>query len=352
VPRRTLLVWLGLATIYLVWGSTYLAIRVMVETVPPLLGAGLRFLFAGAVFAAWIVGRGGFAPLRVGRRELAAAAAVGVLLMAGGNGLVTVAEQDAPSGLAALIIAAIPLCVIVLRLLWRERVPRVTLAGVAVGFAGVALLVVPADRPEGAALWSVLVLLLAAASWATGSFLSGRLALPSDVIVAAALQMLIGGGLLIVAGLVAGEALELDVSALSGRSVGAFVYLVVAGSLLAFTAYVWLLQNVPISTVATYAFVNPVVAVFLGWAILDEEVTRSVVVGALVIVVSVAFVVLKETTAPQAPITSPEVAEAFEAESALAPDGDLLESRGSQRSHPEAVDPGSQQGGGAGVLKR
>ena len=299
MPRRTLLVWLGLATIYLVWGSTYLGIRVMVETVPPLLGAGVRFLAAGAVVAAWLVARRRVQALRVSRRELVAAAAIGLLLMAGGNGLVTVAEQDAPSGLAALIVAAIPLWVIVLRLLWRERVSAVTLGGVGVGFAGVALLVAPGDRPEDAALWSVLVLLAAAASWAAGSYLSGRVPLPDDVIVAAALQMLLGGAILVGAGLAAGEAGDVQLGDLSARSLGAFAYLVLAGSLLAFTAYVWLLQNVPISTVATYAFVNPVVAVLLGWAILDEEITTSVVLGAVVIVLSVAFVVRQETTAPE-----------------------------------------------------
>jgi drug/metabolite transporter (DMT)-like permease len=286
----------------------------MVETVPPLLGAGLRFFVAGAVFAGWLVARRGWRALRVGRRELLAAAGIGVLLMAGGNGLVTVAEQDAPSGLAALIIAAIPLWVIVLRLIWRERIAGMTLAGVGLGFAGVALLVVPGDRPENAPLWSVLVLLAAAASWATGSFLSGGAPLPGDVIVAAALEMLIGGAVLIASGLAAGEAPELDIAALSGRSVASFAYLVVAGSLLAFTAYVWLLQNVRISTVATYAFVNPVVAVILGWAVLGEEITTSVAVGAIVIVASVAFVVRQETTAPAERVpSSGECAEAIDA---------------------------------------
>jgi drug/metabolite transporter (DMT)-like permease len=314
VPRRTLLVWLGLATIYLVWGSTYLAIRVMVETVPPLLGAGLRFVAAGALFAVWIAVRRGWHAFRVSRRELIAAGGIGALLMAGGNGLVTVAEQDAPSGLAALIIAAIPLWVIVFRLLWRERVPAMTLGGGGLGFAGVALLVAPGDRPEDAPLWILLVLLVAAASWAAGSFLSSRVPLPDDVVVSATLEMLLGGGLLVVAGLLAGEVTELDPGAFSGRSLAAFAYLVLAGSLLAFTAYVWLLQTTPISTVATYAFVNPVVAVFLGWAILDEEVTASVILGATVIVLSVAFVVRKETTAPPARTTRPrEVAEAIDA---------------------------------------
>jgi drug/metabolite transporter (DMT)-like permease len=313
VDRRTLLVWSGLATIYVVWGSTYLAIRVMVETVPPLLGAGLRFFVAGAVFAAWLVARRGWSAFRVSRRELVAAAGVGVLLMAGGNGLVTVAEQDAPSGLSALIIAAIPLWVIVLRLVWRERVAAVTLAGVGLGFIGVALLVVPGHRPGNAPLWSVLVLLAAALSWALGSFLSGRIVLPADVIVSAALEMLIGGTLLLVCGLAAGEASRVHVGGLSGRSLASFAYLVVAGSLLAFTAYVWLLQNVRISTVATYAFVNPVVAVLLGWAILGEDITGSIVVGATVIVASVAFVVRHETTAPTQAPSPGEAAECIDA---------------------------------------
>jgi drug/metabolite transporter (DMT)-like permease len=297
--RRTLLVWGGLATIYLVWGSTYLAIRVMVETVPPLLGAGLRFVVAGAIFAAWLVARRGWQVLRVSPGSLLAAAGMGTLLMAGGNGLVTLAEQDAPSGLAGLIMAAIPLWVIVLRLLWRERVSGVTLAGVGLGFLGVGILIVPSDRPGGAPLWSVLVLLLAAASWASGSFLSGRVPLPEDVAVAASLEMLIGGLVLVVGGLAAGEGGELQLAELSGRSIVAFAYLIFFGSLLAFTAYAWLLQNVPISTVATYAFVNPVVAVLLGWAFLDEEVTASMIVGAIAIVASVAFVVRQETTTPE-----------------------------------------------------
>jgi drug/metabolite transporter (DMT)-like permease len=304
-----------MATIYVVWGSTYLAIRVMVETIPPLLGAGVRFVVAGGLFAVWLVATRGWRAFSVGRRELLAAAVIGVLLMAGGNGLVTVAEQDAPSGLAALLIAAVPLFVIVLRLLVRERVAAGTLAGVGVGFAGVAVLVVPGHRPENAPFWSVLVLVAAAASWATGSFVSGRWPVPADVIVAVALQMLIGGAVLVVAALVAGEGSDVHLASLSGRSIAAFAYLVVPGSLLAFTAYVWLLQNVRISTVATYAFVNPVVAVLLGWAILGEQVTTSILVGAAVIVASVAFVVRQETTAPAAEpaLSARERAEAIDA---------------------------------------
>jgi drug/metabolite transporter (DMT)-like permease len=314
MPQRNVLVWLALATVYVAWGASYLAIRVLVETVPPLLGAGLRFVVAGALFAGWLVARHGIRALRVSRRELAAAAGIGTLLLAGGNGGVTIAEQDAPAGLASLIIASVPLWVVLLRLLWRERVPAATLGGVGLGFVGVALLVVPGDRPGNAPLWSLLVLIAAAASWGSGSFLTSRVPLPRDLLVATTLEMLLGGALMIAAGLIAGEASEFDLASVSGRSVVGFVYLVTVGSLLAFTAFVWLLKNVPVSTVATYAFVNPVVAVLLGWAILDEEITTSIVVAAIVIVASVAFVVRKETTRPAAHTAAPgEVAEALDA---------------------------------------
>jgi len=288
----------ALATVYLVWGSTYLAIRVLVETIPPLMGAGSRFLLAGGIVYAFLWLRGGRRRVRVRPRELLGAGLIGTLLLLGGNGLVTVAEQEAPSGLTALIIAAVPLWVILLRLVSHERVPAATLVSVAIGFVGVALLVVPGDRPDGAALWSVLVLLFASLSWAIGSFISGSLPLPDDVFVATALEMLLGGAALLAAGVFSGEASELDLASYSGRSIVAFVYLVVAGSLLAFTAYVWLLKSAPISTVATYAFVNPVVAVILGWAVLAEELTGFMLAGAAVIVCSVAFVVRRESGRP------------------------------------------------------
>jgi drug/metabolite transporter (DMT)-like permease len=289
------LLWAALATIYLVWGSTYLAIRVMVETMPPLLSAGFRFLFAGGILYGWLYMRGGRVRLRIGRRELLASLVIGALLLLGGNGLVTVAEQKAPSGLSSLIIAAVPLWVILLRLLWRERVPRVTLFGVAAGFAGVAFLVAPGGRPGGIPLWSLLTLVAASAAWASGSFLSRHVPLPRDVFVAIAAEQVLGGLLLVIVGLAAGEGSKLHPEAFSGRSIGAFVYMVTAGSLLAFTAYVWLLHNAPISTVATYAFVNPVVAVLLGWAVLSEKLTVAMLVGATVIVASVALVVRKES---------------------------------------------------------
>jgi drug/metabolite transporter (DMT)-like permease len=288
--------WLGpvaLATIYVVWGSTYLAIRVMVEDIPPLLGAGARFVIAAAILYGWVAWRRPPAARAITRRQLLGAAVVGILLMFGGNGLVTVAEQEVPSGLAALLIASVPLWVILLRASYgRERIPAMTLVSVAVGFVGVALLVLPGDRPEGAPLgWSLLVV-LAAVLWASGSFAANRVGRPGDVLTATAWQMLIGGASMVLVGLAVGEAGELRLADVSLDSAAAFVFLIFVGSIAAFTAYNWLLRHVALSTVATYAFVNPVIAVFLGWLILAEEITPFVVLGTAVIVASVAFVVL------------------------------------------------------------
>jgi len=287
--------WLGLSCVYVVWGSTYLAIAIMVETMPALLASGARFFVAGLVFAAW---RG----VRVSRPELLACATVGVLLLLGGNGLVAVGEDaGVPSGLAALVVASIPLWVVLLRRAFGgERPAGATYAWVAVGFAGVALLLLPGDRPGAAPLGGLLVLVAASVSWASGSFASGRLTLPADPIRATAVQMLCGGGAMIVVALLAGEGAEVDPGAFSGRSLAAFAYLVVAGSLVAFTTYVWLLRTQPISLVATYAYVNPVVAIALGALVLDEEVTGLMLAGAAVIVVSVAGTIRREAGGPGA----------------------------------------------------
>ena len=297
--------WLALATIYLVWGSTYLAIRVMVETMPPLLSAGVRFAVAGTAF--WLVLRlvKGAAAVRATRAQIGGTAITGILLCFGGNGLVTVAEQEVPSGLAALVIGSVPLWVVVLRSLHGDRVPGRTLAGVLLGFAGLALLVLPGDRPEDAPLWGLLLLIAAAVSWASGSFYAKKLPLPDDLLVWTAWQMLLGGAAMVAVGLVAGEAAGLDPAAFSADSWLAFLYLIVVGSLIAFSAYAWLLRHVPISTVATYAYVNPVIALFLGWAILEEEITPAMVAATAAIVLSVWAVVRREgeVEAPPEPAT-------------------------------------------------
>jgi drug/metabolite transporter (DMT)-like permease len=289
------LLWAALATIYIVWGSTYLAIRVMVETMPPLLAAGARYVVAGSVFWAILRIASGAERVRATPRQLAGAALIGTLLCFGGNGLVTVAERDVPSGLAALIMGAMPLWVLLMRAAYGERVPRATLAGVAVGFAGLALLVLPGDRPGDAPLGAVLIVIAASVSWACGAFYSPRTLLPRDALASTAWQMMFGGVGMLAVGLAAGEAGDVRAAAFSADSLIAFTYLITAGSLLAFTAFVWLLQNAPVSTVMTYAYVNPVVAVLLGWAILSEEITVSVVIGTAAIVLSVATVVRRES---------------------------------------------------------
>ncbi|HEX2087015.1 MAG TPA: EamA family transporter, partial [Solirubrobacteraceae bacterium] len=266
--------WIALWTVYLVWGSTYLAIRYVVETMPALLSAGVRFFAAGALFAAWLVARRGVAALRVTRAELLGCAIVGIALLLGGNGLVSVGEdQGVPSGLAALVIASIPLWVVVFRRVAGERVGRMTPLWIVVGFAGVAVLLLPGDRPDDAPIGGMLVLVAAAFCWASGSFASSRLSIPDDPIRATTLQMLIGGGVMALVGLAAGEGGQVDVGAFSWESIAAFAYLVLIGSLCAFTAYAWLLKNAPISQVATYAYVNPIVAIALGALFVNEEVT-------------------------------------------------------------------------------
>ena len=285
--------WSALWTVYLVWGSTYLAIRVAVETLPPLLSAGVRFLTAGLVMFAWLAFRGGRQRVRVTKREVGASALVGTALLLGGNGVVAIAELTVPSGLAALIIASVPLWVVVLRALFGDRASGGTLLGVAFGFAGVGLLVGSGDS-SGGSLGGVLLLVLASASWASGSFFSSKLPLPQDPFVSTSVQMLTGGGALVLGALIRGEFTGLDVASFSGASLAALAYLVVFGSLVAFTAYTWLLHNAPISKVSTYAYVNPVVAVFLGWIILSETITPLMLAGAAVIVASVAFIVRHE----------------------------------------------------------
>jgi drug/metabolite transporter (DMT)-like permease len=287
--------WLALATVYLVWGSTYLAIRVMVETVPPLLGAGLRFLLAGAVLYPFLVARRGWAAVRVPARQVGASALVGCLFLAGGTGLVTVAERDVPSGLAAVLVAAMPLVVVVLRRLAGEPVGRVTAVGVTAGFAGVAVLLLPGNPAPGAGALGLGLILVATVSMAVASFVSSRLPIPGDTLVATALELLAAGVLLCLAGLLTGETADLALDRVSGASLAAFAYLVVAGSLVAYTAYVWLLANAPVSQATTHTHVNPVVAVLLGWLILHEQVTLATLAGAALVIGSVAAVVSHES---------------------------------------------------------
>ena len=285
-PRRRAA--LALLTVYIAWGATYPSIRVMVESVPPLLGTAARFGLAGILLFGWLLARGGRARVALRRREALGAAAVGTVIL-GDIGLLALAEQEVPAGLAALIIASVPLWIVLLRLAHGERPGRATLAAVAVGLAGVALLVSPGAG--GPPLGWLLVLVAAAAIEAAGQFWSPRAPLPRDALLTTALQLLAAGLVLALAGVAAGELGDLEPQRFSAKSLAAFAYLVGPGSLLAYSAFVWLLANVPISTVSTYAYVNPVVAVALGWALLSEALTPAIGVGALAVLASVALIV-------------------------------------------------------------
>jgi drug/metabolite transporter (DMT)-like permease len=284
------MVWIALAIVYVVWGSTYFAIAYVVQTMPPLLTAGVRFLVAGLLLATWIALRDPSA-LRVSRRQLAGAATVGLLLLTAGNGLVSLGERTVPSGLAAVIIASIPVWIVVFRLLVGERVGRDLLLGVSVGIVGVAVLVVPDGLSGHTDLTGLVMLVGAALTWALGTFLSPRLGMPRSASASTAYQMIIAGIALLPAGALMGELRNLDISRFSTASLLGLAYLVVFGSLVAYSAYTWLLQNAPVSLVSTYAYVNPVVAVILGTIFLHEPITPAMLAGAGLILVSVAFIV-------------------------------------------------------------
>ncbi|MGH2808921.1 MAG: EamA family transporter [Actinomycetota bacterium] len=293
----TWLVWTSLWIVYIVWGSTYLAIRIVVETMPPMLAGAARFVVAGAILYLFLMLKRGARAMKVSGREIAASAFVGGALLMGGNGLVMIAEQGVPSGLAALLIATVPLWVVLMRRVTGDKVSRGTLGGVGVGFVGVALLVLPGEASTGADTGGVILLLIASLSWAIGSFLSPKLPLPKDPFTSTAVQMLCGGLILLLVGLILGEASQVRFEEFSAASAVALLYLIVIGSWLAFTAYVWALQNAPISKVATYAYVNPVIALFLGWLILSEKISLPMLAGAAVIVASVAGIVRRESGA-------------------------------------------------------
>ncbi|MGE5716126.1 MAG: EamA family transporter [Acidobacteriota bacterium] len=289
----------ALLVIYVVWGSTYLAIRWGIETIPPFTMAGVRYLVAGGVLLAWVKRRG--AP-RVTFRDLGPAFLTGGLMLLCGNGGVVWAEQRIASGLAALLIAVEPLFIVLLQatLPQERRRPSVrALVGVAFGVAGVVLLVGPVRLgDERVDLGGAVAVLFAAFAWALGSLLSRHLAPPASPLQATALQMLVGGALLGCAAGATGEWARFSPALVSGRSIGAVAYLVVFGSLLAFTAYVWLLRVASPALVSTYAFVNPVVAVFLGWLLAREEVGPRTLVAATVIVAAVILITLGETRRP------------------------------------------------------
>lgn len=308
--------WLALATVYVIWGSTYLAIRVAVETLPPFLMAGVRFLVAGAALYAFAARRGDAAGDRIGWPQWRSAAIVGGLLLLGGNGGVVWAERRVTSGVAALIVATVPIWMALFAARRdEERVRARAAIGLVLGFAGTVLLARTSGEGGGAVDGlGVGLLVFASISWAFGSVLAPRLPLPRRPMVTTGMEMLAGGALLTVAGVVTGELGDVELAAFSRASLLALGYLVVAGSLAGFTAYSWLLHNTSAQIASTYAYVNPVIAVLLGWAILEEPLSGMTIVAAALIIGAVALIVRsasvrRDEPAAPAPIEAPAVAE-------------------------------------------
>jgi drug/metabolite transporter (DMT)-like permease len=287
------LVWVGLLVLYLVWGSTYLGIRIAVETIPPFIMASTRFLIAGLALFAWSLLREGTAFAWPTRREWRDNFIVGALLLGGGMGLVSWGEQTVPSGIAALLIAMMPVWVAVLgRVFLGHRLPRLAVAGITVGLAGVAILVGGPESGDRLDPAGVAALLISPISWSAGSlYAANRVPRSSRPLVATAMQMLCGAAVLAIAAIVTGEPGRLRVELISSSSIIAVAYLTVVGSLLAFSTYVWLLRVAPLPLIATYAYVNPVVAVVLGAVVLGETLTPTKLVAGGVIVFAVAVII-------------------------------------------------------------
>ncbi len=306
-PSRTAVA-LGLLTVYLVWGSTYLAIRVAVETLPPFLMASARFLAAGLVLATYLKLMGQFAATR---RQWWQGAAIGGFLLLGGNGLVSWSEQKIPSGIATLIVSLNPLFTVlgdwIVASIFKDgkrgsKPDRLVFVGIALGLIGLLLLVGPGLTAKDSTyldMVRVLALVAACTFWCIGSLLTRYLNEPAKPASGAAVQMLTGGGLLLLVSCCLGEPGQFELAQVSSRSGFAWLYLVVIGSLVGFTTFVWLMKHVSPAVVSTYAYVNPIVAVVLGWLILDETVSPQIFLAAAVIVAGVAIITISRSRTAQ-----------------------------------------------------
>jgi len=294
-PASPVLVWAAILILYVVWGSTYLGIRVAVETIPPFVLAASRFAIAGLVMlAAVAILRRGAVEMPT-RREWRDSFIIGTLLMGGGMGLVAWGEQTVPSGITGVLIAMMPVWVAVLgRIFFGERLPAVAVVGIATGVLGVVLLVGQGIAVDGTLHPAgVAALILSPIAWAIGSLFSAhRARLPRDPFLTTGMQMLCGSVVLWMVSIVTGELRTFDPAAVSAESLVAFVYLFAVGSLVAFTAYAWVLRKAPLPLVATYAFVNPVIAVILGSLILGESVSPTQLLAGGIIVAGVALIIL------------------------------------------------------------
>ena len=297
MSQRNFRLFAAFAAVYLIWGSTYLAIRWAIATIPPFLMAGGRYVTAGAILYLWSRLAGGPKPTRRHWRD---AAIVGGLLLMGGNGGVVWSEQTVPSGLAALLVALEPMWVVLIDWL-RPRGTRpknAEIVGLVLGFCGVLLLIGPVNvGGPRVNLAGALVLIVATLSWASGSVYSRHADVPASPPLSTGMNMLAGGAILLAAGTTTGEWAAFHPTAITLRSVLALLFLIVFGAIVGFTAYLWLLRNANLATVSTYAYVNPVVAVFLGWGLAGEPFTPRIAAAAAVIVGSVVIITLARTAA-------------------------------------------------------
>jgi drug/metabolite transporter (DMT)-like permease len=295
--RPSVRIWLALGTVYILWGSTYLGIKYAIDTIPPFLMGSLRFLVAGGVLYLLAIRTGDTRGDQVGGRQWLAALVIGGALLVGGNGGVILAEQYAPTGVVALLVATAPLWMAVIdRVVFGRRLPVLAVVGLLIGFSGVAFLIgwPGAGRIN---LFGAALALAAPVCWASGSVFTRHVRLPKRPLVAAGMEMLWAGLVFAMASVLTGELGRLHWQHVSTTSIVALLYLIVLGSLVGFSAYVWLLRSAPLSLVSTYAYVNPVVAVILGGIFLGEAINARLLIAGGIIILAVALIVVARSRA-------------------------------------------------------
>jgi drug/metabolite transporter (DMT)-like permease len=295
-PPSSVAIWAAMITVYIIWGSTYLAIRFAIETIPPFLMAGVRFLIAGTILYLIRRARGDGRP---SRGEWRSASIIGILLLVGGNGGVVWAEQKVASGVTALLVGVAPLWMVLIDALHPggRRPSRWAILGLVLGFVGISLLVGPSQvigQGDNVDFVGAVVLILSSLSWAVGSLYSRQAPLPSSPLLWTAMEMLAGGVGLFLLGFLTGELKQLDLTTLSSQSLTGMAYLIVFGSWVGLTSYTWLFRVAPTPLVATYAYVNPVVAVLLGHFLATEPLTPQIVIAATIVVGSVALTTISQ----------------------------------------------------------
>ena len=292
------LLWFNLIIVWIVWGSTYIGILFATESIPPFFAMGTRFIAAFLIMVVLTGVTRGWDALRVTRKEFASASFMGVALLGVGLGTVGLAQDYVPTGVMALIIAATPLTIVLWRIGTGDRPARLTLVGVVIGLLGIGWMLLPGGtRPVSGTdadvvFWSIMIL-ISSTIWATTSFFSARLPKPKDSFTLTTYELLSGGLALLIVSLLVGE--EIDFGSITARSWGGWIFLVLAGSVLAFSSFTWLINNAPISLASTYAYVNPAVAVILGVLLYAEVITSDVVIGLTVVLGGVILVVTGES---------------------------------------------------------